>query len=83
MLVSSCWPNASSERAAFKKLLENELLESGIPGVVREESDWITLRQQIIPDYDGEAGKMIDWLGRAASKIDQLRASSDANKGSA
>jgi hypothetical protein len=54
MQVETQWTNQSRERAAFKKNLEREY-----PGQVEDESRWITLRQQITADYDGDAEKVV------------------------
>jgi hypothetical protein len=74
MQVETGWPKKSPERTAFKKRLEREFL-----GHVGEESGWIQLRQRITPSYDGKPEKMMEWLGPAASRMNQLLASSKAH----
>ncbi len=76
MPVETQWPNESPERTAFKKNLEREY-----PGQVEDEDEWITLRQQMTADYDGQAEKVVTWLGQTATRMIQLLKGSKAGRG--
>ncbi len=75
MQVETEWPNQSRERAIFKGNLEREY-----PRQVEDAGGWITLRKPMTPDYDGDAEKVIAWLGNTATRMRQLLTRSKANR---